>query len=63
MSSIGVGEWEVQTIGCKIGYQDVLYNMGNITNICNNWKWSVTFKNCIEIKNLKKNDDLSLNSY
>ena len=30
---IGVEEWEVQTIGCKMGYKDVLYNMGNITNI------------------------------
>ena len=28
-----VGEWAVQIIGCKIGYKDVLYNMGNITSI------------------------------
>ena len=28
-----VGEWEAQTIGCKMGYKDVLYNMGNIANI------------------------------
>ena len=25
--------WEVQTIGCKRGYKDVLYNMGNRANI------------------------------
>ena len=31
--SIGVGEWEVQTIGCKTGYKDVLYNTSNIANI------------------------------
>ena len=28
-----VGEEEVQTIECKTGYKDVLYNMGNIANI------------------------------
>ena len=31
--NIGVGEWELQPIGCKIGYKDVLYNMRNIANI------------------------------
>ena len=30
--NIRVGEWEVQTTGCKIGYKDVLYNMGNIAS-------------------------------
>ena len=30
---IGVGKWEVQTIGCKISYRDVLYNTGKIANI------------------------------
>ena len=25
-------KWEVQTIGCKISYKDVLCNMGNIAN-------------------------------
>ena len=36
VTSGGVGgqlEGEVQTTGCKIGYRDVLYNMGNIANI------------------------------
>ena len=28
----GGGEWEVQTSGCNIGYKDILYNTGNITN-------------------------------
>ena len=28
-----VGEWEVQTIGCKTGYREVLHNMRNIANI------------------------------
>ena len=31
--TLGVGEWEVQTIGCKIGYKDVFYDTGNIANI------------------------------
>ena len=30
---IGLGMWEVQTIGCKIGNKDVLYNIGNIVNV------------------------------
>ena len=42
--SKGVGEWKVQTFSCKIGYKDVVYNMGNIGNILNNCKWIVTFK-------------------
>ena len=50
MGSIGVGEWEIKAVGCKIGYKDILYNMGNIANI---FKWSITFKklykNCIKI--------------
>ena len=51
----GVGEWE-ETIRCKTGFKDVLYDMGNIVNalFCNNCKWKVTFKNCIRIKNLEK---------
>ena len=31
--NLGVGEWEVQTLGCKIGYKDVLYSTENIANI------------------------------
>ena len=31
--NIRVGEWELQTIGCKLGYKVVLYNMGNIARI------------------------------
>ena len=30
--NIGAGEREVQTIACKIGYKDVLYNMANMAN-------------------------------
>lgn len=30
---IEVGEEEVQTIGYKISYKDLLYKMGNIANI------------------------------
>ena len=33
MGNLGVGEWEVQTIERKIGYKDILYNIGNIANI------------------------------
>ena len=29
----GVGEWEVQATRIKIGYRDLLYNMGNRVNI------------------------------
>ena len=25
---LGVGQWELQTIGYKIGYKDLLYNTG-----------------------------------
>ena len=32
-SNIGVGEQEVETIGCKIGYKDILYNTENTANI------------------------------
>ena len=31
--NIGVREWEVRTIVCKIFYKDVLYNMVNLANI------------------------------
>ena len=43
--SIGVGDWEVYPIEYKIGYTDVLNNMGNVANtllvfffsiLCNN---------------------------
>ena len=27
------GDGEVQTVGCKIGYKDVLYHTGNIANV------------------------------
>ena len=30
---IRLGEWKVQTTGCKVGYKDVLYNTGDKTNI------------------------------
>ena len=45
-----VGEWEVQTIGCKIG-SGMYCTIGNIAIFSNNCKWKVTFKNCI--KNFK----------
>ena len=32
-SSKEVREGEVKTTGCKVGYKDVLYNMGNIASI------------------------------
>ena len=31
--NIEVEGWKVQTIGCTINYNDVLYIMGNIANI------------------------------
>ena len=30
---IGLGKWEVQAIGCKIGNKAILYNIGNIANV------------------------------
>ena len=30
----------------KINYKDILYNAGNVTIFYNNYKWSITFKNC-----------------
>ena len=48
--NIEVEDWEVQTIGCKIGHRDVLYNTGNIANFVIT-KWKVTFKNCINFFN------------
>ena len=32
-ASLGVAEWAVQTIEGTIGYKDVLYHVGNISNI------------------------------
>lgn len=31
--NIEVEEWKVQTIGCTMGYSDVLYHTGNAANI------------------------------
>ena len=31
--NMGVREWEVQTIGCNLGYKDTLCNMQNIASI------------------------------
>ena len=42
--NIGVREWKLQIIGHKIGYRDVVYNMGKELIFCNNCKWNVTFK-------------------
>ena len=38
-------EWVVQTIRYQIGY-----NMGNISSIFNNYKWSIIFKIVLRIK-------------
>ena len=38
------GEWKLQSTGHKIGYRDVVYNMGKEPIFCNNCKWNVTFK-------------------
>ena len=44
---IGVPDSEVQTaMYKKRSYKDILYSTGNLTNIYNNFKWSLTFKNC-----------------
>ena len=49
VTSCGEGQHKsggVQTTECNTGYTNVLYNMGKIANIYNNYKWSITFKNC-----------------
>ena len=45
--NIRTGEWEVQTIGCKIGSRRycTIWEIKYI--FCNNCKWKVTFKNCV----------------
>ena len=30
----------------KISYKDILYNMGKVQILCNNYKWNINFKNC-----------------
>ena len=30
----------------KISYTDILYNMGKVQILCNNYKWNIKFKNC-----------------
>ena len=30
---MGVGDYEVQIIRCKISYTGILYNVGNVANI------------------------------
>ena len=43
----GVGEWDVQIIGYKIGSRIYCTTRGIEPIFCNNCKWKVTFKNCI----------------
>ena len=42
--NIGLGEWEVQIIGCKIGSRMYHTTQGIQPIFCNNCKWEVTFK-------------------
>ena len=51
---IWVGEWEVQTMGCKIGSRMYCTTWGIQPIFCNNCKWKVTFKKCIKIFLVKK---------
>ena len=30
----------------KISYKDILYNMGKVQILYNNYKWNINFKNC-----------------
>ena len=45
------GRGWVQTIGCKVGSR-MYYTAGGIEPIFYNYKWKVTFQNCI-LKRLK----------
>ena len=42
--------WEVQ-----VSLRDILYNIGNIPIFYNNCKWSLNFKNCMNILRNSKN--------
>ena len=53
--NIGVEEWEIQIIGCKIGSRMYCTTRGIEPIFCNNCKWSVTFKNCTKNLKIKKN--------
>ena len=55
-SNIGVGEWEVQTTGCKIGSRMYCTTRGMQPIFSNNCKWKLTFKNCIKFKKLNKKE-------
>ena len=54
---IGVGEWEVQTLGCKTGSRTYCTTWGIEAIFHNNCKWKVTFKK------LYKNFFLILNTF
>ena len=48
-----VEEWEVQTIGCKIGSRMHCTTRGIESIFYNNCKWKVTFENCIKFLKIK----------
>ena len=53
--NIGAGEWEVETIGCKIGSRGYCATRGIEPIFFNNCKWKVSFKNCMKcLKNFFK---------
>ena len=39
-----MGEWEVQTNGCKVGSRMYWTTQGIETIFCNSYKWKITFK-------------------
>ena len=45
--SIGMEEWEVQTLGCKIGSSMYCTTWGIQSIFCNNCKGKVTFKSSV----------------
>ena len=53
-SDRGVGEWEAQTIECKMGSRMYCTTLGIWSIFCNNYKWKVTFQNCIKIAKQNK---------
>jgi len=32
-NNITMGDWKIKTLGYKMGYKTIVYNMGNIANI------------------------------
>ena len=48
VDNTGIGEWKVQTAGCKVGSRMYCTTWGIQAIFCSNSKWKVTIKNWIK---------------